>query len=329
MSDISLLQLAEAVVQEPVHARQFAATTLLQSLFVSLNGKQTPWNSSNRFDSSLEHVQQLAFPKSDARSHIQLQHVIFSVRVKERRIAALEEKLLQLNTAANEQGNAIAAAKAVPKSNQPLSYKQCEQLAKFTKQAAAPKAGSNWTGHRCQLQATWSLQAAPTPQQQACAAANAARHLLQLQQRASRQLLQPVPFVGLSLHWCSEPSAKAKAVEEQYWQSVVVSSLDAGNQQSNGALRFHSSAVTAMVASPCTTKVALGNQLGTVTVLVFGASDKVVARFEGSAATSASNSSISGEAFSIELCCPALCKSLHILLHLLSLPCQHSLQQPE
>lgn len=323
---MSLLQLAEAVIQEPVHAQQFAATTLLQSLFVSLNGKQTPWNSSSRFDSSLEHVQQLAFPKSDARSHIQLRHVIFSVREKERRIAALEEKLLQLNSAANEQGNPVAAAKAVPKSNQPLSYKQCEQLAKFTKQAAAPKAGSNWTGHTCQLQATWSLQAAPTPQQQACAAANAARHLLQ---RAPRQLLQPVPFVALSLHWCSEPSAKAKAVEEQYWQSVVVSSLDAGNQQSNGALRLHSSAVKAMVASPCTTKVALGNQLGTVTVLVFGASDKVVARFEGSAATSASHSSISGEALSIELCCPALCNSLHILLHLLSLPCQHSLQQPE
>lgn len=286
--------MAEDVVQDTVLAHQYATAALLDSITVSLTGSSKRGSGSIRAADS--YIQDLVVPLSSSRLEIQLQQVIGSVLEQEGRINYLEQQLLQPNPTAVQQG-AVNDAQTSLQNKQQAVKVRADQLARLGRHLAAHRTRSGLPGHTQQLQATWPLQAAPTYEQQAFAAAHAARGLMQLQQSRHEPILQPVQPLNLSMQWCSTPSARASLIETAYWQKVVASP---GQHSSNGTrtateLGVRNGHVTAMTASPCTTKLAIGNDQGMVSVFVFATHSnmKEPACFGGNAA--ASGGRISGQ----------------------------------
>lgn len=296
LTAVCLLQLAEAVLQESVAAQRYATAVLLQSLHASqlhqqARGRKGPFKSANQ----PQHVQQLAVPASETRSEMQLQQVVSSTQEQEERIAVLEQQLMQ-NFSPYERG--IPAVEDSPEGKQPqLSG---HQLARLVRHAAAQKQQHDLVGHSCQLQAAWPLQTAPTSQQQAFAAPNVARCVMQMQRRPLAPSLQPVQPIALPLHWCSIAPARASKTENAYWQNVLISPIQRsgnGTQQSSSDLQLQpaAGAVTAMAVSPCTTNLAVGTDLGNVTVYKYNGS-RIAARLDSKAANaSPSGTKIFGE----------------------------------
>lgn len=298
--------MAEAVVQESNIAQQYAAATLVESLRVSLSGLRV--KQSDSASSSGSYVQQLVTPAPDVRSQIQLQQALSCVQDKERRLASLEEQLLQPNPTAIQQGTLTDASRQSAKVEKLKMKGDPQQISRLRKYFSAQETKRNLAGHSEQLKATWPLQAAPTYQQQAFAAAHAARGFMQVQTGLYKQPLQPVQPVALPLQWCSSPPVRARQTETAYWQKVSVSMsepVSSGSPQL--PLQLHQGHVTAIAASLTTTRLAIGTQLGFVTVLILDSTSTVAQRLEGKAA--ASGVSISGAHVSHG------CAALHTTLH--------------